>query len=240
MEIFTHIISPLIGFALVYFTVPSAILFFNSKGIGTLGNPQIKTTEPPNIGGVPFFFSIIVSTILATFQYDFHQLKMWIAGSIILLFYGLKGDIFFLSWNKKILIEIIVAFLLTVYGQYRLNFIDSSWYDLSTLTLIDYILSIICFVAGFQLFSLLQKNESILIGVSITLLALFCLYFYNLQLAKYTILCLSTLGSLCGFLYFRFGNKKNKIALGESGTLILSLTITILAMKFCELYFNLQ
>ena len=66
MEITGPLLGLIIGFILVYFTVPPIVQFHNLKGIGTFGNAKIKTTEPPKLGGIPVFFGSVISTILAT------------------------------------------------------------------------------------------------------------------------------------------------------------------------------
>jgi hypothetical protein len=71
-------------------------------------------------------------------------------------------------------------------------------------------------------------------GIAIVIATTLGIWFHKAGFIQYSILCFSLCGSLSAFFYFNVFNIKNKIFLGDAGSLMVGLTLSILIIQFLE------
>jgi UDP-N-acetylmuramyl pentapeptide phosphotransferase/UDP-N-acetylglucosamine-1-phosphate transferase len=84
--------------------------------------------------------------------------------------------------------------------------------------------------------NLIDGIDGLASGVGITASAVFGFLFRNSDNISYTVICFSLTGSLFAFFYFNVFSKKNKIFLGDTGSMLIGFLLALFAIHFLENY----
>lgn len=239
MSIIYSLLGFLLGFALVFFTIPPLIRVSIAKHLYDTPNARkVSKVVVPTLGGVAIFIGFILSTIIATDGYSFGELKYLIAAVIIMFFIGLKDDMMDISALKKLLAQIATAVLLIAIGDFRFT----NLHGVFGLHEINYagsfILTLFIMIALINSFNLIDGIDGLASGISIVISSVFGTWFLLAGHYEYGITCFSLTGSLIGFFIFNVFGKKNKIFMGDTGSLILGVIMVIFVIKFNEFNIN--
>lgn len=188
-------------------------------------------TLTPTLGGVAIFAATLISYFIWDNPYEGHEIHLAVANLIILFFLGIKDDILILSPKKKLLIQIAASILLITLGDLRIN----SLYGLLGVNNIPYFLSIIfttfIFISLINAINLLDGIDGLAGTVGVMASICFGYLFFNLGLFAHATLAFSLAGSLIGFLRYNWSTK-NKIFMGDTGSLIVGFLLSFFAVKY--------
>jgi UDP-GlcNAc:undecaprenyl-phosphate GlcNAc-1-phosphate transferase len=102
----------------------------------------------------------------------------------------------------------------------------------------DYVgipLSIFIFLVIINGFNLIDGIDGLSASIGVVSAGSLGVWFFLTGEFQYVILSVSIIGALFGFLRFNVFSKKNKIFMGDTGSLILGLLISVLIIKFNEM-----
>ncbi|HBL77663.1 MAG: hypothetical protein A2W90_02865 [Bacteroidetes bacterium GWF2_42_66] len=239
MNVLYPILAFTVGFVLVYYSVPTIINVARAKHLYDEPNERTASKKiVPTLGGVAIFIGLTISTIIGTNGFAFNELKYLIAAIIIMFFVGLKDDILTISARKKLYVQILTAVILVTLGDFRFT----SFHGLLGIHEINYVTSFLvsCFtiIVLINAFNLIDGIDGLASGISIVTASTFGIWFLLTGHSEYGIMCLGLVGSLSAFfLYNVFGNT-NKIFMGDTGSLILGITMSVVVIKFNEFNIN--
>ncbi|MCK9639106.1 MAG: undecaprenyl/decaprenyl-phosphate alpha-N-acetylglucosaminyl 1-phosphate transferase, partial [Prolixibacteraceae bacterium] len=161
-----------------------------------------------------------------------------IAGVMIMFFVGLKDDILTLSASKKLAAQIIVAGILIFLGHFRFTNLHG-FLGIETISIVpSVLLTGFVFIVFINAFNLIDGIDGLAAGLSIFSAAFFGTWFFLSGHAEYAIVSFSLVGSLTGFYFYNVYGKKNKIFMGDTGSLTLGTIMAILVIQFNE--FNID
>ena len=185
----------------------------------------------PTLGGVAIFASTLISYFIWDNPNEGHEIHLAISSIIILFFLGIKDDILILSPKKKLLIQIAASILLIIFGEMRI----SHFYGLLGVTEIPYIISVLfttfIFISVINAINLIDGIDGLAGTVGLLASLTFGYLFYDLKLYALSTLSIGLAGSLIGFLRFNW-SVKNKIFMGDTGSLILGFLLSFFAVKY--------
>lgn len=198
------------------------------------GNRKLHHRAVPTLGGVAIFLSLLVCLALwlPRVTMDPAASEEWgvlLAAIVVIFFMGLKDDIIGLSPSKKLLIHLLIGGLLIFEGGFRvqsfgglfgleqMNFYVSSAFSLFVYIVIVNAINLVDGVDG------LAGGFTGLAGL------VFGFLFWSAGAHSETIVSLCLAGSLLAFL--RFNWSPAQIFLGDSGSLIIGLTMYVLAVQ---------
>jgi UDP-N-acetylmuramyl pentapeptide phosphotransferase/UDP-N-acetylglucosamine-1-phosphate transferase len=188
----------------------------------------------PTLGGVAIFAATLISYFIWDNPYEGHEIHLAVADLIILFFLGIKDDILILSPKKKLLIQIAASMLLITLGDLRIN----SLYGLLGINNIPYFISILfttfIFISLINAINLLDGIDGLAGTVGVMASLCFGYLFYSLSLYAHATLACSLAGSLIGFLRYNW-SIKNKIFMGDTGSLIVGFLLSFFAVKYIVL-----
>jgi UDP-N-acetylmuramyl pentapeptide phosphotransferase/UDP-N-acetylglucosamine-1-phosphate transferase len=191
-------------------------------------------TLTPTLGGVAIFAATLISYFIWDNPHEGHEIHLAVADLIILFFLGIKDDILILSPKKKLLIQIAASILLITLGDLRIT----SLYGLLGITNIPFFISIIfttfIFISLINAINLLDGIDGLAGTVGVLASVCFGSLFYKLELYAYATLAFSLAGSLIGFLRYNW-SIKNKIFMGDTGSLIVGFLLSFFAVKYIVL-----
>lgn len=230
-----------VAFAIAYMAIPSIVTVAREKKL--IDKPNHRTShyqDVPTLGGVAIFAALIVSQCIFINIGGCADLKYIIAGMVLVFFIGLKDDILAIAALKKLMLQIAAALIVAVLGNIRLT----NLHGFLGITTIPYIASI--FLTVFVIIvilnsvNLIDGIDGLASGVCILTSFVFGIWFYLVGAIDYAIICATIFGGSLGFFIFNVFGKKNKIFMGDTGSLILGFYLAILAIKFNEInvYYN--
>ncbi len=235
MEIILIIGAFIIGFLLVMIAVPPIIRVARAKHLfEAFEERKIHTKIVPPLGGVAIFIGFTLSSIIATDGLSFDSLKYIIASVIIMFFIGLKDDLLSISAHKKLMVQIFAAIILITLGNVRFTNLHGilGTHEIGYLT--SLILTTFAMVVIINAFNLVDGIDGLASGLAMLAATTFGAWFFMAENVQFAILSFALVGSLAGFfLYNVFGNR-NKLFMGDTGSLIIGLVVSTLVVKFNE------
>lgn len=238
-ELFLNILAFTLAFCLVIIVVPPILRIANAKKLfDSFSERKIHTQTIPPLGGVGIFIGFILSTIIATDGYNFDALKYIIASVILMFFIGLKDDLMEISARKKFIVQVFAAILLISLGNFHISNLHGLFGFYQINYAVGTVLTLFIILTLINAFNLIDGIDGLASGLGILASFIFGTWFYLSGHITYAIMSFALTGSLAGFfLYNVFGNK-NKLFMGDTGSLIIGLILSALIIKFNE--FNIS
>jgi UDP-N-acetylmuramyl pentapeptide phosphotransferase/UDP-N-acetylglucosamine-1-phosphate transferase len=232
IQLFT---ASLIGFFLVYISIPVIVRISNEKHLYDEPNERrINKIVVPNLGGVALFIGVSIATLLSLHQLEFIEFRYIQASLIILFFIGIKDDILIISARKKFIAQIICALILIIPGGVRFT----SLHGILGFQEIGYgfsiFISLLAIVAIINATNLVDGIDGLAASIGIFSSIIFGTKFLVTGNNDYAILCFSIIGSLLAFMWYNVYGTTYKIFLGDTGSLILGLLIAVQVIQYNE------
>lgn len=228
-------LAAFLGGLIVWFSIPPIVRIAKAKNlIDAIGERKVHKKEVPTLGGVAIFMGVVLSTIISTNGYSFDILKYIIASIMIMFFIGLKDDIMIISAEKKFTLQIIAALILIFLGDIRItNF--QGLFGINEINFVFSIITTIFLIAVIiNAFNFMDGIDGLASGIAILSSVVFGTWFYLTGHIQYSILCFALSGSLCSFFYYNVFSKKNKLFMGDSGSLIIGTILSVATIQFIE------
>jgi len=199
----------------------------------------------PTLGGILIFASTIITYCLwfparESWQLGtnynpleaLNEFKYVLASMFVLFFIGLKDDIIGLDPMKKLAVHLFIGFILVVSADIRLT----EFWGLFEVDKLPYwvsvLLSVFIYIVIVNAINLIDGVDGLAGGVGLIGSLTFTYWFYRSGDLPLALLATGLAGSLFGFLIFNF--HPARIFMGDSGSLIIGVTMYVLAMKMIE------
>lgn len=185
------------------------------------------------LGGIAIFCSFSITTLMFAAMVDYKQANFLLTSCIILFTLGLKDDLYGVSPSTKFLLQLVVAIILVIAGEFRLTSFYGVFFLWDVHWLAGGIFSIVVIIFINNAFNLIDGVD----GLAGTLGAI-ATFSFGLMLAignayPYAFIAFAMFGAISGFLVFNYAPAK--IFMGDTGALIIGLVCVVLAIKFIEL-----
>ena len=219
------------SFLITYFAIPAIIRVAEMKHL--FDEPEDRSshsTKVPTLGGVSIFAAFIITiSLYAKESYvDFDLLN---ASMVILFFFGIKDDILMISPLKKLGAQVVSALMISIGSDVRIP----QLFNILGFSEIPYWVSIVITVFVIILiinsFNLIDGVDGLAASSAIFSSSVFGLWFYSNGYLSMTLVSFTLIGSLLAFLRFNF-SKKNKIFMGDTGSMIVGFIVAIQAIEF--------
>ena len=216
--------------------IPSLVNIAKIKNL--VSNPNNRTSHKgsvPSLGGVAIFAAMGLAALLFV---DFNKCipcSFFLAGLFIVFFLGLKDDIIALDPYKKFAGQIFAAIIIVFFGHTYISNLHG-FLGINELTpAVGMFLSIIFIVGLTNSINLIDGIDGLAASVGIMATVAFGSWFLLAGHTGLAIISFAIMGSYSAFVFFNLSQGKNKIFLGDSGSLILGFSISFLAIQFMEL-----
>lgn len=203
---------------------------------------KIHKRSVPTIGGIIIYAGTLFAFALwysidDMLYYDkifqsVKEFKLIVACSLILFFVGVKDDIIGTAPVKKLFAHIVVALILVLMGDIRITSLHGVFgvYDIPNWGSV--FLSIFTYVVVVNAFNLIDGIDGLAAGVGFIICCTFGTWFIVANEFPYAALSFALAGALGGFLIFNFSPAK--IFMGDSGSLVIGMFISVLSFKLIE------
>jgi len=229
------IVAFLIGLFLAGYSIPVIVRLSKEKKLFDIPNERkVNKTVVPNLGGIALFIGITIATLLGIHTYSFPDLRYILAGLIILFFIGIKDDVLIISARKKLVAQIICAFILIVPGEIRITNLHGILGIHEINYTVSVIISLLVIVSIINALNLIDGIDGLAASLGILSSVFFGTYFIITGHFNYAILSFAIVGSLSSFFFFNVFGNKNKIFMGDTGSLIIGLLLAVFTVKYNE------
>lgn len=196
---------------------------------------KIHKSKIPPVGGVAFCTAASLAFLLNSENFDIDSKKYVFAASFFLFFIGLLDDIIDIPAKKKFAIEAIIFSILIVLGNYRITSFDGLLGIGEVGYLPGFIITLVFILGTVNAWNLIDGIDGQASGLGIQASLFFGIWFSAAGHPTLAILAFSLSGSLAGFFLFNVYGKKFKVFMGDSGSLVIGLILSVLAIRFMNL-----
>lgn len=229
-------LSLAISFTIVYFVIPKIIKVSTTKSLFDVPNHRSAASQAvPTLGGISILAGFTIGLIISSNNFNIDELKHLIAGILVMFVIGLKDDIIGLSAKKKLIIEIVMALYLIIAGHYRITNLHGIFGINEIGFVTGTILSLVTIVGIINAINLIDGIDGLASGVCLLISLIYGTFFLMAHDFIYALTCFSLSGSLVAFFLYNVFGTKNKIFMGDTGSLILGTIIAVLIIHFNEI-----
>lgn len=225
----------LIACIVVTVSIPS-IIFTSIKYNLFDTNDMHRKNHGDNIsrlGGLAIVGSFTIVTLLFSTLTAFKEANFLITSCIILAALGLKDDVYGSNTSTKFFLQLIVAFILVFFGDFRLTSLYGVL-GISDMNLIwGGVFSVILIIFLNNAFNLIDGIDGLAASIGIIANLIFGVIFALMHQVTYAFIAFALAGSVIGFLKYNW--HPAKIFMGDTGALIIGLVTAALSIKFIEL-----
>lgn len=184
----------------------------------------VHTVEVPRIGGYAIFISTLIGAVI--FLKTDPQINAILIASFLVFLVGLYDDVHDLSPKTKLIVELIAALIVIIYGDIYLKgfeFMPTNWPPI-----IPGLITVLWIVGITNAINLIDGLDGLSSGISI--IVLFTISITSLTSGRTDIASLSLVlaGAIMGFLFYNF--HPAKIFLGDCGALYIGFMISVVSL----------
>ncbi|MFC2090265.1 MraY family glycosyltransferase [Bacteroidota bacterium] len=223
------------AFFITYISIPSIVsvskkldLFEKTKSRGS------HSGAIPTLGGIAIFAGIVITGAVFFPHVIMDRYRYVLAALIVLFFTGAKDDLVYINPRNKLLAQIVVAIIVTVLGDFRITSFQGflGIYDIPYV--ISIVFSIFVYIVIINGFNLIDGIDGLASGVAILVSVAFGILFILDDQVIHAYEPVVLAGSLLAFFIFNVFSKKNKIFLGDTGSLTVGFIVSVIAISFLE------
>lgn len=227
---YTILFSFLISFLVSYISIPKIISFANRYRLSDVpGRRASHKISIPIFGGIAIFLGVVISLLLFS---DFIHLRYIIIALLIVCFIGMIDDLLGLTPYKKLIGQVISILIVVYLADMQ---IDSMYGVLGFHTMPNYmalIFTVFVFIVITNGFNLIDGVDGLAGGLGIIASLCFGTVAIFMNQADMAILAFSLFGSLLAFL--RFNLHPARIFMGDTGSLVVGMTLSVLAINLIK------
>ncbi len=225
--------SALTALALTYILIPAIINVARIKKLVDVPNGRSSHSEvTPSLGGVAIFTGMVFSVVFWTPFEDFSGLQYILGAFLIIFLIGVRDDILPLAARKKLVGQILAALVLIFKADLHI----SSLYGVFGVGDIPYwasvLVTLFTIIVVINSINLIDGINGLAGCLAVVVSALLGTWFYLVGEIGYSVLAFSMVGAALGFL--RYNITPAKIFMGDTGSLLVGITLAILAIRFIE------
>ena len=230
----TYLIG-LISFVLGLVGMPIVIRIAKAKGLVVRPNKRMSHEgEIPNIGGLNICFSFLLTYLI--FEYDqMSQSQFFLIGLFAIMAVGFIDDVLILTPLAKLFGETLASIALIGFADIRITHLHGI-FGIGEIGIIpSYLISLFVLIAIINAVNLIDGIDGLASGLGMLYCLFFAIYFYLVGEKSWSILGICMIGALAVFFLYNVFGHKEKIFMGDSGSLLLGYLLTAFVFRFCEI-----
>ena len=223
------------AFLIAFYSIPVIVSVAVSKNFFAIKNGRNSHVHAtPTLGGVAIFSGLMISSLIFLNFQSFLGLQYIFAGLTIIFFIGIKDDILSLSPLKKLVGQIAASLLVIDLGNIRFTTLHgfAGIYEINYFT--SLYISLFVFIVIINAFNLIDGIDGLAAGIGFVCAMTFGTWFLIAGFPEIAIMAYSVSGALIAFFIFNVFGNKNKIFMGDTGSLLLGFLSAILVVVFNE------
>jgi UDP-N-acetylmuramyl pentapeptide phosphotransferase/UDP-N-acetylglucosamine-1-phosphate transferase len=224
-----------VSFLVTYFSIPSIIGVAREKKFFDEPNSRrIHNRQTPTLGGVAIFAGFTVAAGSFISYSLVPSLQYILVACIIIFFIGIKDDILAIAPLKKLLGQIAAALVLIIPGNISFSSVHGFLGIYHIPEIPSLLLTLFVIIVIINSINLIDGIDGLAALVGMITTAFFGMWFFISGNIEYSLLSVAVFGTLLGFYRFNVFGGKNKIFMGDTGSLIVGLLMAVQVILFNE------
>jgi UDP-N-acetylmuramyl pentapeptide phosphotransferase/UDP-N-acetylglucosamine-1-phosphate transferase len=224
------------AFIITFLAIPSIIKVAIIKNLfDEPGERKAHKSSIPTLGGLAIFAGVVFSYTFWSSGFDNESTQYIIAAIIVMFFIGIKDDIIELTPRKKFYGQLISAIIIVLFAEIRVTNLFGIFGIYEIPYWFSILFSLFTILTIVNAFNLIDGIDGLAAGIGAIASFAFGLWFYNYNQISLCILSFTLFSSLLAFLVYNFSPAN--IFMGDTGSLIIGLILSVLAINFIQLSF---
>ncbi len=224
----------LISFGLVFISIPTILTVAHSKNLfDEPSGRRVHKKSTPTLGGLAIFFGIMLTFLLYSDFYDSVNIPFLIPAALVIFSIGIKDDILVTAPIMKLLGQFLTAFIIVGLGDVVITDFHG-FFGIVPDVIFSFIFTILFFVFIINGFNLIDGVDGLAAIIGIIIISSFSFWFYINGNEIMTVLGVIINGSLMAFSYYNIFSRRQKIFMGDTGSLLIGFFVALFAVKFME------
>ncbi len=205
-----------------------------AKSQEMLAIPNLRSSHAnliPTAGGVAIIIGIVFSILIWSPKANETNLLSILTAFSSIFLLGLVDDLRGTKPSTKLLIQMFVAFSLVAVG-FRIEQLHVTFGIQELPFWVSSLGTVVFIVFTINAYNLIDGINGLMGSLVIQVAILLGLWFFQIEDQLFAIIAFSIAGSVLAFLWFNFSPAK--IFMGDSGSLLLGLTVALLTIRFLE------
>ncbi len=233
------ILAPALGFLFAVAVIPPILKVAKEKRLfDPPDERKLHIQAIPPLGGIAIFIAFNLSVILSSHGLSFFPLRYMIAANILMFFIGLKDDLITISARKKFAVQIVAVILLITLGNLQITHLHGMFGIQSIHPAAGFFITIFVMVAIINAYNLIDGIDGLASGLAMMSSFILGSWFFLAGHVHHSIVSFALTGSLAGFFLFNVFGNKNKLFMGDTGSLVVGMIIAVLVVRFNEFNIN--
>jgi UDP-GlcNAc:undecaprenyl-phosphate/decaprenyl-phosphate GlcNAc-1-phosphate transferase len=229
------IFATILSFLITLLAIPPILKVARAKMLfDTPCSRKIHKNEIPPLGGLAIFLGFMVGVTFFIDDINFASLKYIFLGSFLVLLIGLKDDLIGISARKKFGILLLAAGMIIICSNIHFTSLHGLFGIYEINDMIGGALTLFVLLAIINAYNLIDGIDGLASGLAMLASATFGIWFLLAGSFSNAIASFALFGSLGGFFLFNVFGHKNKLFMGDTGSLFVGLVIAIIVVKFNE------
>jgi len=227
-----------VSFIIGFFFMPIVVKI--AKKHNFVVSPNKRTSHNgsiPNIGGVDIFISFLLTVFLFSFS-KLPPSQFILFGFLIILIVGFIDDLIDIKVVPKLIGEFIGGFFLIVTADVRLVNLQGFLGIYELPLIVSYLFSFFAFIVVVNAVNLIDGIDGLASGLGTIYSLFFAIYFQLTHHISLSIVAYALAGSLIVFFYYNVISRRNKIFMGDSGSLLLGFMFYLFVALFCRMNYQ--
>lgn len=225
----------LVSFALGLLGMPIIIRVAKAKGFVVRPNKRMSHTgEVPNVGGLNICFSFMLTYMLFEFN-QMSQSQFFLIGLFAIMSVGFIDDVLVLTPMAKLFGETLAGLALIGFADLRITHLHGLFGITEIGIIPSYLISLLILIAIINAVNLIDGIDGLASGLGILYCLFFAAYFGLVGDKSWSILGICMIGALAVFFIYNVFGHREKIFMGDSGSLLLGYLLTAFVFHFCEI-----
>ena len=225
----------LVSFALGLLGMPIIIRIAKAKGFVVRPNKRMSHTgEVPNVGGLNICFSFMLTYMLFEFN-QMSQSQFFLIGLFAIMSVGFIDDVLVLTPMAKLFGETLAGLALIGFADLRITHLHGLFGITEIGIIPSYLISLLILIAIINAVNLIDGIDGLASGLGILYCLFFAAYFGLVGDKSWSILGICMIGALAVFFIYNVFGHREKIFMGDSGSLLLGYLLTAFVFHFCEI-----
>ena len=231
-----------VSFIVTYMLIPSIVgLARNKKFFDAPSHRRSHVSQIPTLGGVAIFAGFTLSAGSFVSHNYLPPMQYILVACIVMFLVGLKDDIQAIAPFKKLIGQIIAALVLIIPGNLYFSSLHGflGIYDFNS-HIVSLFITLFVIIAIINSINLVDGIDGLASSIGILATIFFGAWFYISGNIEYCLISAAVLGALLGFFRFNVSNGKFKIFMGDTGSMLLGLLLSVQVIMFNELNINIE
>lgn len=223
----------LVSFLLGLLFMPVVLRIAKAKGFVVRPNKRMSHEgEVPNIGGLNICFSFMLSFLLF---YSTNSNHFFLIGLFSIMVIGFIDDVLVLKPTAKLFGETLAGIALIGFADLRITHLHGL-FGIGEIGIIPgYLISLMVLLCIINAINLIDGVDGLASGLGILYCLFFAIYFGLTGETVWSRIGICMIGVLAVFFIYNVFGHKDKIFMGDSGSLLLGYLLTAFVFRFCEI-----